>query len=223
MSKFTLSDKYVAIELESPVSYWSTTIPYDTETISIPSVPAWITITNDTVAKVLQIDMSPTAAGSYGAYDFTAFNLYITVTASFFSTIDACCTGEYFNIGWYNRLGGWQNWSFNCKRVYQIDGSSAKTFTDDLTIKYNDVNDVYQAVEVLSDMLNRNHLDYVATLSYSIQAFLYNTTTLAFDIPILIDRQSVSKYDRYGLTHQQFPFPFTFRFIYAKRMLVQNQ
>lgn len=223
MSKFLLTDKYIAIELESPVSYWGTTIPYDTETISIPSVPAWITITNDAVAKVLTIEFAPTVAGSYGAYSFTAFNLYVEVTAQFFQTIDACCTGDYFNIGWFNRLGGWQNWTFDCKRIYQIDGSDAKTFVNDLTIKYNDVNDVYQAVEVVSDMLNRKHLDWIATLGYSIQAFLYNPTTTLFDIPILIDRKSVSKYDKGGLGEQMFPFPYSFRFIYSKKLLVQSQ
>ena len=225
MSKYLLTDKYVSIQLETPTGYWVTTIPYDTETISIPTVPAWISIVNDTVSKILTITFTPTAAGSYGAYDFTAFDLYVSVVAntSFYTTIDACCTGEPLNIAWLNRLGGWQNFNFNFKRSYEIRGGQAKTFVNDLTTKYADVNDVYNAIDVDAEMLNRNQINYVSTLLYSVQAFLYNSDTAAFDIPILIDRQSFTKYDRYGITQMQFPFPFQFSFIFAKKLLIQTQ
>lgn len=211
------------MELTSPTGFWVTVIPYDTETISIPSVPAWIAIVNDTGDKTLTITFTPTAAGSFGAYAFTAFNLYVVVTASFYLSQSNCCTGEPMNIAWLNRLGGWQNFSFNCSRTYEIDGASAKTFVNDLTIKYSDINDVYDAVAVDADLANRTEINLVATLKYAVQAFLYNTDTLEWDIPILIDRDSFPKYDRYGLKQMQFPFNFTFRFIYATKLLIQTQ
>lgn len=221
MSKYLLSDKHIEVKLQSPSSYWSIRIPYDTATISIPTVPAWIDITD--ADDELFIVFTPTVAGEYGAYDFGAFMMYVNVTASIFTVIDSCCTGEPINIGWYNRLGAFQSFNFNHRRTYGIEGGSASTFLNDLTIKYNDVNDVYQAVDVDADMYNRKQIDYVATLRYSIQAFIYNSVTDAWDIPILIDRGSFIKYDRYGVNEQQFPFAFKFRFIYADKILVQTQ
>ena len=221
--KYKLTDKYITVELQSPASAWTTVIPYDTATISVPTVPAWITVTNDTTNKILTLEFDPSSTGSF-SYDFGAFMVYVEVisTANFFTEIESCCT-DSLNITWLNRLGGWQNWNFACKRMFQIEGSAAKTFVNDITVKYSDINDVFQAVEVMADVFNRKQLDYIATLSYSIQAFLYNSDTQEFDIPILIDRKSFTKYDKYGLNQQQFPFPFTFRFIYAKKLLIQTQ
>lgn len=221
--KYKLTDKYITVEIQSPSSYWVTVIPYDTATISIPTLPAWITATDDGTNKILTLEFEPTVA-SETSYDFDAFTVYVSVvsTTTMFPSIEACCT-DSLNIGWFNRLGGWQNWNFACKRMYQIEGENSKTFVNDITLKYSDINDVFQAVEVMADVFNRKQLDYISTLSYSIQAYLFNSATSEFDIPILIDRKSVTKYDKYGLGEKQFPFPFQFRFIYAKKLLIQTQ
>lgn len=221
--KYKLTDKYITVEIQSPSSYWVTVIPYDTATISIPTLPAWITATDDGTNKILTLEFEPTVA-SETSYDFGDFTVYVSVvsTTTMFPSIEACCT-DSLNIGWFNRLGGWQNWNFACKRMYQIEGENSKTFVNDITLKYSDINDVFQAVEVMADVFNRKQLDYISTLSYSIQAYLFNSATSEFDIPILIDRKSVTKYDKYGLGEKQFPFPFQFRFIYAKKLLIQTQ
>ena len=51
--KYKLTDKYITVEIQSPSSYWVTVIPYDTATISIPTLPAWITATDDGTNKIL--------------------------------------------------------------------------------------------------------------------------------------------------------------------------
>lgn len=200
-------------------SAWGTN-PDGTSTYTIkPTVPSWITISDNTTDNIITFTFTSPTTGEYGAYDFKAFSLYITVVAAQYIEIPSCCTGN-LNIAWLNRLGGWQNWNFLKKRTFTVDVGTGTTFeTSDNIMYYSGIAGVYEGEEVVADVFSKDWYDVLATLKYSIQAFAYNEDTLAFDIPIILDLESFSKYSNNGGNK----ITFSFKFRYAEKLLVQIQ
>lgn len=188
-----------------------------------PALPAWIVATDETDAEGrdrIKLVFSPATAGSFGPYDFGDLNVYVTVVALRFTELDACCDSDTLNIAWFNRLSGWQNWDFRRKRTFEINSQGdAKVFTNDLTKYFSQLPDKYSGELVSANLTRQQYVDITSTMKYSIQAYVYNTVTSAYDIPIMIDQDSFPKY----FDRQRAFINFSFRFIYSERINVQTQ
>lgn len=188
---------------------------------SVPTLPSWVTayVSGASDLIVITID-NPSTAGIYGPYDFGAFDVEIVVNENCFESVDPCCDGLERNIAFLNRWGGWQNWIFDGVTTFETQHrGNEKTFArSDNVVRYHDTGDVFDGEIVTTRDIGRNHVDLIVEMAMSIQAYLYNSNTGAFDIPILIERQSFTKYE----TRTNF-FTINIRFIYATRKNYQIQ
>lgn len=199
-------------------------IYYGDNSITIPSPPTGVTFTdNNPSADWLRIQVNGSTA-SDSTNDFVTFSLVIDVVAlaSSVEEVTTCCDTETIQICWLNQIGGWQSWAFRRKRAFTIEigDKAAQTFVSGLTKKYASIGDVYEGEIVTFDSTSKSQINQLSTLKYSIQAFAYNSDTEEFDIPILIDRESFTKYTN-GLRDKVFPF--SFKFIYAEKLSIQTQ
>lgn len=186
-------------------------------------LPGWIVVTDETDAEGrdrLKLVFSTTTAGTFGPYDFGDLNVTVEVVALRFTELAGCCDDQTLNIAWFNRIGGWQSWQFRRKRTFEITSQGdAKVFTNDLTKYYSELPDKYSGELVSANLNSQQYVDVCAAMKYSLQAYVYNDDTDAFDIPILIDQESFPKY----FDRQKLFIPFSFRFIYSERLNIQTQ
>jgi hypothetical protein len=131
---------------------------------------------------------------------------------------DNCCDNQC-NIAWLNPQGGWQNYIFTGIKTFEVNQDNGNTFkTSNKTIKWSERKEVYEATICTTGSIPKAHVDYLDSLQYSVQAYLFNPTTNAFDIPILVDSDSFTKY-----TSRQKIFDVSIRFLKAKEIQVQTQ
>lgn len=151
------------------------------------------------------------------------YKIVINVTFNQYDTYSNCCeteTNKHRNITWLGIHGGWQNYIFTGIKTIQVDAGRDKQFkTNEYVLKHSEVNDVYDGEIITTGDIPKSHVDLLDGLrAKSIQAFLYNEETDAWDIPIIVDRSSYSKYK----TRDKF-FEVRLKFIYAEEILVQSQ
>jgi hypothetical protein len=199
-------------------------IYYGDNSITIPSPPTGVTFTdNNPSADWLRIQVNGSTA-SDSTNDFVLFSLVIDVVAlaDSVTSVSTCCDTETLYMTWFNQIGGWQSWAFRRKRSFTIEigNKAAQTFVSGLTQKYASMGDVYEGEIVNFDITSRPQINAISTAKYSIQAYVYNSETEEFDIPILIDRDSFTKYSN-GLRDKVFNF--NFKFIYAEKLSIQTQ
>ena len=159
-----------------------------------------------------------------GAYSFTfdvgeeTFLVEINVSTCITDFYDNCCDNQC-NIAWINPQGGWQNYIFTGIKTFEVQQDNGNTFkTSNKTIKWIERKEVYEATICTTGSIPKAHVDYLDTLQYSVQAYLFNPTTNDFDIPILVDSDSFTKY-----TSRQKLFDVSIRFLKAKEIQVQTQ
>jgi hypothetical protein len=159
-----------------------------------------------------------------GAYSFTfqvgdvTYTVQINVSSCLTEFYDNCCDNQC-NIAWLNPQGGWQNYIFTGIKTFEVDQDNGNTFkTSNKTIKWSERKEVYEATICTTGNIPKAHVDYLDSLRYSVQAFLFNPATNAFDIPILVDSDSFTKY-----TSRQKLFDISIRFLKAKEIQVQTQ
>lgn len=129
------------------------------------------------------------------------------------------CCGEVYNIAWFNRLGGWQNYIFTGVKTFEVRIDDVKTFKNfDRVKKYNEIKGVYEGVIATTGNIPQAEADLLDTLRYSIQSFMYNETTSAWDIPLMLDIDSWVKY-----SSRDKLFDVRIRFIYATEKIIQTQ
>lgn len=165
---------------------------------------------------------APPALGTYDIY-FDSFDLdatyyvRINVVIGAYSLFANCCGDR--NIVWLGITGGWQNYVFTGVKTFTVDVGKDKQFkTQLLEAKYSEINDVYNGEIISTGDIPQAHVDALDGLKYSIQAFLLNHETGLWDIPILVDKGSFTKYK----THDKF-FDVRIKFIYAEEILIQTQ
>jgi hypothetical protein len=199
-------------------------IYYGDNSITIPAAPTGVTFTDNTPsADWLRIQVNGSTA-SDSTSNFVAFSLVIDVVALASSVVEipTCCDENSLSICWLNQIGGWQSWTFRRVRTFSLEvgDKSAQTFISGLTKKYASIGDVYEGESVSFEVTSKAQIDTLATLKYSIQAFVYNSDTEEFDIPVLINRESFSKYSN---ALRDKVFTFSFKFIYAEKLSIQTQ
>lgn len=213
------SKRYLTIaELAGTLTYY---VYYGSETISLPTVPSGITLTDATPsAGYFRVQITSTTLGVfsnsyvYATVDGVDYKLYFDVVSidTRFKIVPACCDR---NIAWFNRYGGFQNWAFSRKRTdgIEIEGDEG-IFENDLTLTTSDIGKVYP-VESIDVLIGKNHIDVVSKLKYSIRHYLYNDVTGAFDTQIKVVRES---FDKYNNVNRYFDFGFKY---YKERLNVQ--
>jgi hypothetical protein len=129
-----------------------------------------------------------------------------------------CCDND-INIGWFNRLGGWQNYIFSGVKTFEVQIDDTKTFKSfERVKKFSEITGVYEGEIVTTGNIPKAHADYLDSLRYSIQAYVYNEETSAWDLPILVDVESWVKY-----SSRDKLFDVRIRFIYATEKIIQSQ
>jgi hypothetical protein len=201
--------------------------PFVTFYFNFLNVPAFVTLASGSAPNTYtgwQIN-GKTTSGTY-SFSFQEntltgnrnWTVIIEVGACGTVVYDNCCTNQY-NIAWLNRQGGWQNYIFTGIKTFEVrqdDGDTFKTY--EKVIKWANKKEVYNGVILTTGNTPKSHVDYLDSLRYSIQAYLYNDLTDAWDIEILIDSDSFVKY-----TSRQKLFDNTISFIYANELVIQSQ
>jgi len=208
-------------ELAGTLTYY---VYYGSETISLPTVPSGITLTDATPsAGYFRVQITSTTLGVFSnSYTYATvygvdYKLYFDVVSidTRFKIVSTCCTDNR-NIMWFNRYGGFQNWNFTRKRTdsVAIEGDEG-IFNNDLDLTTSDVGKVYPT-ESIDVLIGKAHIDCVSKLKYSIRHYLYNEETGAFDTQIKVVRESFDKYNNGGNRYFDFGFKY-----YKQRLEVQ--
>jgi hypothetical protein len=137
--------------------------------------------------------------------------------------IDPCeqAGGEAYplNIAWLNTLGGWQSFIFLGKKTEGRAIGDVKIMKSSANVlKKTSIEDVYKTIITPSGFISEEMVDYVTELKYSIQAYLWNSTTSAWDIPIIIDSNDFADLKKQGSGFYKYDFSFR----YANEIIVQN-
>lgn len=137
------------------------------------------------------------------------------------------CPDDAFNIAWVNRQGGWSSYAFasdrgdKSKKIRGYDVGSSTDFKQSGELKKSSVEDVYQTAVVMFSNKNQRDLEFIASLRKSIQAYLFNDQTQAWDIPIFIDVESFPTYSVPFNQAADGNGQFTFR--YSDEIRIQRQ
>jgi hypothetical protein len=210
-----------------------------------PALPSWIAATAD--GNNINLVINPCTAGAgdylsadYNPLDYLAAGEVNSVTGCFsfvFSnggelfTLNVCvtpvselvdvCAADSLIFGWLNQRGGFSSFALETKftKGREFGGESTVVSSTEI-LKRVEFSDVYDVYELRGGVLSKVQLDMLASLRTSIQVYLYNTATQAFDIPIVLDRQNFSTY---GNRFNQSETRYSLRFKLAKRVIVQTQ
>lgn len=215
---------YKTYQLE-PNQFISETLP-NSRLFSVSGTADWFTpIVNPFLSNLIGYEITaPATLGSYSVTftelvdgDVVTWTIIVNVIADTLSLYSNCCGDR--NITWYNIQGGWQNYIFTGIKTFQVEVNGSKQFkTNEYISKHSQIEGVFDGEVITSGDIPRSHVDALDGLKYSIQAFLYNTDTLAWDIPILVDVGSFTKYK----SNDKF-YEVRLKFIYATEILVQTQ
>lgn len=210
-----------------------------------PSV-SWATIQSTVGNTVtISIDTNTTGIGDYSSVDYNSSDYLTTginslvgcydfdlledavdvgdITVCVYPTLQVrrICKENSLNFAWLNRSGGWNSYSIECKYIKGYSVGNQSTYLNASNVlKSTEINDVYETYELTAELLTTFELDLLASLRTSIQAYLYNDATLAFDIPILIDKGS---FQTYGNRQRQPERSASFNFRLATKENIQTQ
>lgn len=148
----------------------------------------------------------------------TILTVELVVVADLYDEVSNCCGDR--NIAWYNIQGGWQNYVFSGIKTFQVEAGEDKQFkTNDYVLKHSEISGVFDGEILTTGDIPQSHVTVLDGLkAKSIQAFLYNDETELWDIPILVIRESYTKFR----SRDKF-FEVRVRFLYAEEILVQTQ
>jgi hypothetical protein len=210
-----------------------------------PALPSWISATVEGNNVKIVINPCTAGAGDYLANDYnpldylvggqinsitgcfshefdlgyTSFDLNVCVSP--ISEIVEVCLKDTLNFAWLNERGGFSSLAVECKYTDgRSFGGDYLTVDGNQNLKRTEFTDVYNYTEVTGGVINKNQINLLASLRSAIQAFLFNTQTNAFDIPIVIDR---ANFTTYGNRFNQSEVRFAFRFRKSKQVTIQTQ
>lgn len=215
-----------------PGTFISENIDFLAEQGANPSPPSWFDwVINDALGFDALVAFSFTAPNIPATFEIffvshfdhsQGYKIIINVQSDDFDVYSNCCETEanpHRNIAWYNIQGGWQNYIFTGIKTFRVEVGGNKQFkTNQLVSKHQRIEGVFNGEIITAGDIPKSHVDYIDGLRYSIQAFLYNSITQTWDIPILIDLETFTKYE----TRDKF-FDVRLKFIYAEEILVQTQ
>lgn len=211
-----------------------------------PALPDWIQAT--AVGDNIELIINPCTGGvadylsaDYNPADYLTSGQLNSVTGCFsfdfelngnlLFTLNICvipvselvdvCKEDVLNIAFLNQIGGYSSFAIEGKFVQGRDfGNDQTIVTSTLVLKRVEFRDVYDTFEISGGVLSKIQLDLLQSLRSSIQAYLYNEDTQAWDIPIVIDRGS---FNTYGNRFNQSETRFAFRFRVSQQVRIQTQ
>jgi len=235
-----ISGQSITIQLIRSAGNWGT-VTYD------PALQAFITeVSKVDDILTLQVNTATTGtAGDYLAVDYDADDYLTTGLNQFVGcytfivendaapavTLSVCiypsaqirrvCADDVLNFAWFNSQGGFNSYALECKFIKGRNiGRQTTYLTADKILKKNQLDDVYDSYELASNSLTKIELDLLQALRSSVQAYLYNNVSLAWDIPIVVDGSSVQTY---GNRFNQAETKIGFSFRVAKQVEIQTQ
>lgn len=151
------------------------------------------------------------------AIDVGTFNVNIYPVVQ----IRQICPSNALNFAWLNRSGGWNSFALECKWVKGFSAGRQKTFESANNIlSQTELDNVYGTYSLIAEGLTTFELDLLSSLRTSIQAYLFNDDSLAWDIPIIIDPSS---FETYGNRQRQPERNMSFNFRLATKEAIQTQ
>lgn len=225
INAFGYYDRVIRVEKNVPTNRSFGTdglYPNGEEIVITSTLPAWIT--NNTINYKTQTwDITaPTINTYYYFGDVSLRNEYkgaaiitVEVVESLYEEIDNCCSDENVNIVWLNRQGGRGNFIFTQRKDFNVEIGKTNTYQSYDIKRYSEIKNVYNGCKVYATGLSLNQIDFLDTLRYSIQAWVYVNETF---IPILLDIGSFEKYNT-----KENMYEVSLSFIYAERLNIQRQ
>ena len=211
-----------------------------------PALPDWVTATAE--GNNIKIIINPCTGGvadyladDYNPTDYLTSGQLNSVTGCFtfvFSlggntllTLNVCvtpvselvdvCKADVLNFAWLNQIGGFSSFAIESKYLQGREFGAEQTIvTSTRVLKRIEYKDVYDTFQLSGGVLSKNQLDLLQSLRSSIQAFLYNEQTQAWDIPIVINRGS---FTTYGNRFNQSETRFAFSFRVSQQVRIQTQ
>lgn len=223
--QYNTYDRYIRVEknvLTSKSFGTDGLYPNGEEIIISSTLPAWIT--NNTINSRTQTwDITAPSINTYYYYgnvylrnEFKgSATITLQVVESLFDEIDNCCSDENINIVWLNRQGGRGNFIFTQRRDYKVNIGDKKTYITKDIKRYSEINKVYNATTVYATGLSLNQIDFLDTLRYSIQAWVFVNEVF---IPIILD---VESFDKYNTKENMYDISLSFN--YAEQLNIQRQ
>jgi hypothetical protein len=196
--------------------------PNGEEIIISSTLPAWI-INNTINSRTQTWDITAPSVNTYYYYgnvylrnEFKgSATITLQIVESLFEEVDNCCSDENINIVWLNRQGGRGNFIFTQRRDFKVNIGDKKTYITKDIKRYSEINKVYNAVTVYATGLSLNQIDFLDTLRYSIQAWVFINEVF---IPIILD---VESFDKYNTKENMYDISITFN--YAEQLNIQRQ
>lgn len=211
-----------------------------------PVLPDWITATAE--GNNIKLIINPCTGGvadylsaDYNPVDYLTTGQLNSVTGCFsfvFSlggdtlfTLNICvvpvselvdvCKDDVLNIAFLNQVGGYSSFALESKFIKgRVFGSDQTIVTSSQELKRIEYKDVYDTFTLSGGVLSKDQLDLLQSMRTSIQAFLFNDDTQAWDIPIVIDRGS---FTTHGNRFNQSETRFSFGFRISQQVRVQTQ
>lgn len=197
------------------------------------SLPAWFVNNTDLSGYSTFWQITPPIDGIY-TYDlelkvpartqagqpqnYTTVQAILTLTVQdIFENVDNCCSDDNINIVWINRQGGRGNFIFNQRKDFTVEIGSTNTFISNNIKRYSEIKGVYNGKIVYCTGLSKTSVDFLDTLRYAIQAWVFNPPDATFT-PILLDVNSFTKY-----TTKENLYEVVLSFIYAEELKIQRQ
>ena len=214
--------------------------------VSDPVLPDWIQATSEGNNIELIINPCTGGVGDYLADDYNpadyltggqlnsvtgCFSFVFSLDSETLFTLNICvtpvselinvCKDDVLNIAWLNQLGGYSSFAIEGKYIAgRVFGNDQTIITSNNILKRVEFLDVYETFEIRGGVLSKIQLDLLQSLRSSIQAYLFNQNTQAWDIPIVIDRSSFSTY---GNKFNQAETRFAFSFKLSRLVKIQTQ
>jgi len=210
-----------------------------------PALPSWIQATANGNGIDLVINPCTAGAGDYLAADYNPLDYLVageinSVTGCYsfdftlgggpLFTLNTCVTPiseivevcpDALNFAWINQRGGFSSMALDTRYIKGREfGKESLTVGASGLLKRVELGEVYDSYNVSGGVLTKVQIDALASMRSAIQVYLYNTSTQAWDIPIVLDKQNFSTY---GNKFNQSETRFNFRFKIAQRVPVQTQ
>lgn len=111
---------------------------------------------------------------------------------------DSCLTEYSFcskwnaNLVWLNLAGGWSSYCFKGRKTYGVEVGDKRMYkTSNRTRKYYNILDVYDTIEILSGEIPVSHAEFIKSLKYSVQVYLFRNGTFT---PVIVTDASFTLY-----------------------------
>lgn len=211
-----------------------------------PALPDWIQATAEGDNISIIINPCTGGVGDYLADDYNpadyltggqlnsvtgCFSFDFSLSGTPLFTLNICvvpvselinvCKEDVLNFAWLNELGGFSSFALESKYVKGREfGTDQTIVTSTKVLKRIEYDEVYDSYQLSGGVLSKQQLDLFLSMRSSIQVFLYNEDSQAWDIPVVINRGSVTTY---GNRFNQSEIRFSFQFRVSQQVRIQTQ